>query len=98
MKGIKLCGECGYYSLSKHKCTRGCSQERRAQDKFYDDCPLPDVVEVIRCRDCRWWQNHKYSRIRGWCALRGAHSTDIWYCANGQKREDNENENNNNND
>lgn len=46
MKGIKLCGECGYYSLSKHKCTRGCRQETRAQDKFYDDCPLPDVVEV----------------------------------------------------
>lgn len=51
MKGIKLCGECGYYSLSKHKCTRGCRRETRAQDKFYDDCPLPDVAEVKR----GWW-------------------------------------------
>ena len=98
MKGIRICGECANYSYKKHKCLLGCNKKTDPRSKFYDDCPLPDVVEVIRCRDCHWWQKHKYSRVRGWCALRGAHSTDIWYCANGHKREDNENENNNNND
>lgn len=46
MKGIKLCGECANYSYKKHKCLLGCNKETDPRSKFYDDCPLPDVVEV----------------------------------------------------
>lgn len=48
MKGITLCAECTYYDKKKHRCKRGASKERFAIDPFYDDCPLPDVVEVDR--------------------------------------------------
>ncbi len=42
MKGIANCEECAYYSMKKHKCTRGCKDET--------DCPLPDVQPVMRER------------------------------------------------
>lgn len=43
MRGITCCGDCGYYNWKKHKCTRA-TDEGDARDKFYADCPLPDVV------------------------------------------------------
>lgn len=46
MKGITVCADCAYYSLRKHRCTRGCKDEGEAQDHFYRDCPLPDVAQV----------------------------------------------------
>ena len=46
MKGIRLCAECANYSMKKHRCIIGCNKEENAQDKFYDDCPLPDVEPV----------------------------------------------------
>lgn len=53
MKGITYCGACADYDYKKHRCRRGASLESRPQDKFYDDCPLADVVPVVHCRDCR---------------------------------------------
>ncbi len=46
MKGIKCCGECANYSYKKHKCLLGCNKETDPRSNFYDDCPLPDAVEV----------------------------------------------------
>ncbi len=48
MKGITVCADCVYYSLKKHRCTRGCTDEGDAKDPFYKDCPLPDVRPVVR--------------------------------------------------
>ena len=50
MKGITCCGDCGYYNWKKHKCSRA-TDEGEAQDHFYKDCPLPDVVAE---RTGRW--------------------------------------------
>lgn len=46
MKGITLCAECAYYSMKKHKCTRGATDEGKPTARFYADCPLDDVVPV----------------------------------------------------
>lgn len=46
MKGITYCGECADYDHKKHRCKRGANRENNPQDKFYDDCPLPDVEPV----------------------------------------------------
>lgn len=54
MKGITCCGDCGYYNWKKRKCNRCESIETDPRKHFYDDCPLPDVVEVVRCKDCRF--------------------------------------------
>ena len=50
MKGIKLCGECGFYDWKKHKCGQGASEEKDATDPFYDDCPLYDVAPIEHAR------------------------------------------------
>lgn len=46
MKGIKFCGECAYYSMKKHKCTRGFTAGE-ASESFFTDCDLPDV-EIVK--------------------------------------------------
>lgn len=38
---IGCCGECPYYSMGKHKCQRGATDEGEPRDHFYRDCPLP---------------------------------------------------------
>lgn len=53
MKGINICAECAYYSMKKHACTRGAKEENDPRAKFYDDCPLEDVVPVVLCKDCK---------------------------------------------
>lgn len=52
MKGITYCGACADYDIKKHRCKRGAKLESNPQDKFFDDCPLPDAVPVVRCEDC----------------------------------------------
>lgn len=59
MKGIRLCGECANYDFRKHRCRAGASKEEDPRAKFYDDCPLEDVVAVIRCRDCKYWDDDR---------------------------------------
>ena len=44
MKGISYCGECSDYSYKKHCCKRGAKLESDPMGKFYDDCPLTDVI------------------------------------------------------
>lgn len=47
MKGITYCGACADYDIKKHRCKRGAKLESNPQDKFFDDCPLPDAVPVV---------------------------------------------------
>lgn len=47
MKGITLCAECAYYSMKKHRCTRGATDEGEPTDRFYADCPFDDVVPAV---------------------------------------------------
>ena len=51
MKGITLCADCAYYSMKKHCCTRGATQDPDPSAPFYADCPLDEVVPV---RTGRW--------------------------------------------
>lgn len=62
MKGITYCGACVDYDFEKHRCKRGAKKESNPQDKFFDDCPLPTVVPVVRCRDCKHYMEHRTRR------------------------------------
>lgn len=64
MKGITVCADCAYYSLRKHKCTRGCTDEGSPQDQFYKDCPLPDVVERLRGEWKKHYADHEAFGVR----------------------------------
>lgn len=91
MKGITYCGECADYDRKKHRCRRGASLESRPQDKFYDECPLADVVPVVRCRDCKYSYEDILGRFcshgpcKDWAVL------DDSFCSQGERRTGNEN-------
>lgn len=82
MKGIKLCGECANYSYKKHKCLLGCNKETDPRSKFYEDCPLPDAVEVkhgkwisqgsgynfvYKCSECGYIDGHPFEDRHNFC-------------------------------
>lgn len=47
--------------------------------------PEADVVEVVRCKDCEYWDKQSDS-FQGRCALSGNYPTGGWYCANAKRR------------
>ena len=55
--------------------------------EMIDAIPSADVAPVVRCKDCRWWAKQEKS-IQGRCALNGTYPTGGWYCANGERKED----------
>ena len=52
-----------------------------------DSIPAADVAPVVRCKDCAYWTKIKDS-AQGRCALFCHYPTGSWYCANGEKEED----------
>lgn len=45
-----------------------------------------EFVNVVRCRDCKWWTKQKDS-LQGLCELNRTYPTGTWYCANGERNE-----------
>lgn len=53
--------------------------------EIIDDAPTVDAVEVVRCKDCRWFENdgyHTNCQIMRFCV----EADD--YCSKGERRED----------
>lgn len=48
-----------------------------------------DYVEVVRCMYCKFWKKQKDS-AQGLCVLSSNYPAGGWYCANGERRTDNE--------
>ena len=55
-----------------------------AAAKMVNLLPAADVVEVVRCNDCKWWTKQNDS-LQGRCALSQQYPTGSWYCANGER-------------
>lgn len=49
--------------------------------------PSIDAVQVIRCKDCKWWTKQEDS-LQGRCALHGMYPTGEWFCANARREEE----------
>ena len=57
--------------------------------------PTVDAVEVVRCKDCKWWElvDDYYAKGYGECTCprsvikRSTFLNEDWYCANGERRE-----------
>lgn len=47
---------------------------------------LYDIVEVVRCKDCRHWEQDVIF-VEGWCRCRRQGNPE-WFCADGERRED----------
>lgn len=47
MKGLISCSvACRFYDIPTGKCRLKCEKKSNPDAEFYDDCPLPDAVEV----------------------------------------------------
>lgn len=57
---------------------------------------MPDLVEVVRCRDCRWYEIYQLKQDGtddrrynpSYCTLFRHRFKPDWYCADGERRED----------
>lgn len=85
MKGITYCGACADYDIKKHRCKRGAKLESNPQDKFFDDCPLPTTVQVVRCKDCK----HHYDCGIHFCDRLGMDCPDDsdFFCSYGVRKD-----------
>lgn len=65
-----------------------------------DNAPTVDAVEVVRCKDCKWWDEDD-NDLYGYCmAMKHGYMSSNWeigiyrkykgnfYCADGERRED----------
>ena len=63
---------------------------------FSDQPPLTDVTEVVRCKDCRWYEIYKLKKDGTedrrynpeFCDLYNRIRPDDYFCADGERRED----------
>ena len=54
-----------------------------------EDAPAVDAVPVVRCKDCKHYDAHYYDN-QGTCYLDGWGVHADFFCANGERREDND--------
>lgn len=47
-----------------------------------DDMPTVDAVEVVRCKDCKWWKDCHCTNING---AMGVVENPDWFCAAGER-------------
>ena len=53
------------------------------------NAPTVDAVQVVRCKDCRWWCTDCMPEEFGWCDATVNRSTvEDWYCADGERKDD----------
>ena len=70
------------------------------EDKIDKKYAAANCEELVRCKECRWWEPKKYG-LQGYCyAAKHGHYSRNWeigiyrlygpdfYCADGERRED----------
>lgn len=57
-----------------------------AIDYISNFAPTADVVEVVRCKDCKY--GHQYTDDKVWCSLGSSSYRPNDYCSYGERRED----------
>ena len=48
---------------------------------------VPDLVAVVRCKDCKHKEKDGISEGFHYCDLNGVQVTDDWFCADGKRNE-----------
>lgn len=52
--------------------------------EFLKKAPSVDAVEVVRCKDCKWWKDFMCTNVNGADCLV---MNENWFCASGERRE-----------
>lgn len=64
-------------------------RQKKITAKAIDKLKKVDAVEVVRCKDCRWWCTDCMPEELGWCDATVNRSTyEDWFCADGERRTD----------
>lgn len=77
------------YAQATNDYQRGCNEVFDWCVKIIKNTPTADVVEVVRCRDCKWWK-----RMNGDKRLQCFHghglirTTENDYCSRGERSEE----------
>lgn len=92
---METCKECLHYDLCNALEMNGISRVSPSQCGFYK--PAADVAEVVRCKDCEYWdavKNPKHTgtgickppnqSLGGYCTRRGATKADD-FCSQGKR-------------
>ena len=72
-----------------------CRFETNNPNRFYGKCPKcgfmdtkdvrsADVVEVVRCKDCKWWKEYHCTNING---AFGVVENENWFCCSGERKD-----------
>jgi len=66
-------------------------------DRVLKELPFADVVEVVRCKDCKWYNLNKWAEVDGVQIIVGHEICDFWgggcktqkngYCSYGERKE-----------
>lgn len=62
-----------------------CEWETIGVKALIDRQPTADVVEVVRCKDCKNYNTNSCDYGFGWCERMDCGTMDNWYCSYGEK-------------
>ncbi len=81
----------GEQTVSKYASSAECKAARYgAEGAMYaiEDVPTADVVEVVRCKDCKHYKRHKppIEDFDGWCSANEIECDTDFYCQYGSMK------------
>ena len=66
--------------------------ERTKAKEMVADAPTVDAVEVVRCKDCKYWRGRKFNahinRFLPWCGFSALQREANDFCSYGVRKED----------
>lgn len=90
--GADINGRCGKCTKNRTDCM-GKSLSLMDICGIIDDAATPNLVEVVWCKDCRWWERDSQPRHHSDerpCIIVEMVTSPEWFCADGERREDEE--------
>ena len=55
---------------------------------LFEVIPSADVVEVVRCKDCRYWHEAPAADGFNSCEMDALIRHEMFFCANGERKDD----------
>ena len=82
------CKDCVHGNVCIHAKELGYDKSEKSIEIKCDDFQNEaDFVNVVRCKDCRFWEGQK-DIAQGLCLMRSAYPTGYWYCAYGIRKDE----------
>lgn len=66
----------------------GCWIRYKMFENVLASAPTIDAVEVVRCKECKWWDTDGYKDGYGECPNVFHETTADWFCADGERSEE----------